>query len=155
MALYFQAYTAATGNELYRLRPDGVTVALVGEVIAGGASGLPRPWFSAGNGTPFATLADTSLFGAQQSELYFEVNDGVHGAELWKVKADGTVALASDIRPGATGSVPNNLTQFNGELYFAANDGGPTGVNLWKVASNGAVVKLADRSEERRVGKEC
>ena len=48
----------------------------------------------------------------------------------------GQVVLVKDIRPGtdnygnAYGSFPNNLTEFNDRLYFAANDG-ENGNELW------------------------
>ena len=52
--------------------------------------------------------------------------------ELWK--SDGTAAgtvLVKDISPGSAGSIPNNLTNVNGTLFFAADDG-TNGTELWK-----------------------
>jgi ELWxxDGT repeat protein len=52
------------------------------------------------------------------------------GAEL--VHTDGTpsgTALFADLRPGANGSTPTQLTVANGRLWFAANDG--TGSEPW------------------------
>lgn len=34
-------------------------------------------------------------------------------------------------RPGAIGSIPSNLTNVNGTLFFAADDGA-IGIELWK-----------------------
>ena len=55
-----------------------------------------------------------------------------HGFELWK--SDGTsggTVMVKDIDPGATGSIPSYLTNVNGTLFFAANDG-THGYELWK-----------------------
>src|SRR5439155_21709617 len=59
--------------------------------------------------------------------LDFTADDGAHGQELWK--SDGTpagTAMVADITPGANGSYPAELTDFNGTLYFT------TGARLWK-----------------------
>src|SRR5262249_45756174 len=58
--------------------------------------------------------------------------DGTNGRELWR--SDGTPAgtmLVRDIAPSAAASLPSNLTNVNGLLYFAANDG-TTGTELWQ-----------------------
>ena len=46
------------------------------------------------------------------------------GRELWRT--DGTAAgtfLVKDIQPGPFGSAIRDLTDYNGRLYFGANDG--------------------------------
>jgi ELWxxDGT repeat protein len=67
--------------------------------------------------------------------LFFQANDGVHGAELWRSNgaAAGTV-MVKDINPGSGSSSPSYLTNVRGELFFQANDG-VHGAELWK--SNG------------------
>lgn len=54
------------------------------------------------------------------------------GRELWKY--DITTEMATrltDIYPGRWSSQPRNITSYNGDIYFAANDG-THGFELWK-----------------------
>lgn len=56
--------------------------------------------------------------------LYFSATDGVHGRELWQYDSTTNVAsLAADINPGQYGSEVGELTVYNGQLYFAADNG--------------------------------
>jgi ELWxxDGT repeat protein len=51
---------------------------------------------------------------------------------LWK--SDGTpegTSLVADINPGSGDSIPSGFTNFNGTLFFTANDG-TNGYELWK-----------------------
>ena len=70
-------------------------------------------------------------------KLYFDANDGVNGSELWV--SDGTsegTRLVKDINPepigrfGQGSSFPREFTEFNGKLYFTADDG-VNGSELW------------------------
>ena len=69
-------------------------------------------------------------------KLYFAVNDGENGRELWV--SDGTSAgtqLLTDINPDQNygysyGSAPESLVKYRDKLYFAANDG-ENGRELW------------------------
>jgi ELWxxDGT repeat protein len=63
-------------------------------------------------------------------KLYFTADDGVHGNELFV--SDGTTEgtqLLADLRPGddnygySYDSYPDNLVEYNGKLYFTADDG--------------------------------
>jgi ELWxxDGT repeat protein len=65
-------------------------------------------------------------------------NDGTHGNELWAT--DGTAAgtaMVSDIRPGAAGSNPSQITNMKGAVLFAANDGS-NGRELWRSDGTGS-----------------
>ncbi len=67
--------------------------------------------------------------------LFFAADDGTSGDELWK--SDGTLAgtmIVKDINSNPTSaasSSPFNLTNVNGTLFFAADDG-TSGKELWK-----------------------
>jgi ELWxxDGT repeat protein len=71
--------------------------------------------------------------------LFFAAKDGTHGVELWKSSGSfANTQLVKDINASTTAypssSDPQFLTNLNGELLFAANDG-TEGDELWK--SNG------------------
>jgi len=73
--------------------------------------------FGSGSGSEFVEI---------NGRLFFNADDGIHGNELWVT--DGTnmgTALFLDISSGAKGSFPQNLTKFEGKLYFGA------GGDLW------------------------
>lgn len=85
---------------------------------------------------PFRNLTDVN------GTLFFTAEDGIHGRELWK--SNGTPAgtvLVKDIAPGSAnaffdaltgGDAVNNwLTNINGLLYCAADDGNH-GKELWQ-----------------------
>jgi trimeric autotransporter adhesin len=81
----------------------------------------------------FSSSSFPSNFTLVNNILYFTANDhNGTGQELWK--SDGTSAgtvLVKDIYPGLTGSMPENLFNFNGTLYFSAITA-THGRELWK-----------------------
>lgn len=75
--------------------------------------------------------------------LFFQGYDDINGSELWKSDgSDAGTIMVKDIFPGANGSFPVSLFNFNGTLVFTANNEvflngfGPTDCNslgeLWK-----------------------
>jgi ELWxxDGT repeat protein len=116
--LFLGALDNAHGQELWKSDGTEKGTVLVKDIRAG-AFGSSPSFLTNVNGT-----------------LFFTADDGVHGRELWK--SDGTAAgtrMVKDIRPGKVGSFPNesmgNLTNVNGTLFFAADDG-IHGLELWK-----------------------
>ncbi len=151
----FTANDGQTGNELWRTDgTPGGTFRLT-DVCPGECSSQPsfvghsdrlnfflvrgasssELWVT--DGTPGGTLFLTSaalpglgVWVASQRLLYFPAYDVVHGAELWR--SDGTPAgtfLVTDLRPGPASSNLSELVDFNGKLYFQAND--RRGTSLW------------------------
>jgi ELWxxDGT repeat protein len=92
-------------------------------------------------------IADGASAAVVNDVLYFAATDGTRGTELWR--SDGTAAgtfIVKDIRPGANGSGPAQLTSHQGALYFVADDG-TSGRELWRsdgTAAGTALVKDVD-----------
>ena len=72
--------------------------------------------------------------------LYFILNDGTTGGELWRTVGEDGVEMVADINPhnntaADPGSNPNQLTELDGRLYFVATDGYGSdavhGTELW------------------------
>ncbi len=123
--LYFTANDGVNGNELWVT--DGTTAGtqLLIDIRPGSSD------------SSYAYSSYASSFTEFNGKLYFTANDGVNGNELWV--SDGTTAgtqLLVDIRPGRSDSsyayspYASNFTEFNGKLYFTANDG-VNGNELW------------------------
>jgi ELWxxDGT repeat protein len=116
-ALYFFA-TAETFPRVRQLmRSDGT---------AGGTVALHD--FPPGSLFP----ATPSFLTPAGSQLFFTIDDEVHGTELWR--SDGTASgtvLVRDILPGGESSRPGSLAAAAGKLYFSASDG-VHGFELWE-----------------------
>ncbi|WP_347838783.1 T9SS type A sorting domain-containing protein [uncultured Draconibacterium sp.] len=71
-------------------------------------------------------------------DIYFEADEGGDlSDELYRISADGSVSLFKDINQDtldtSPSSDPSNFIEYNGKLYFNANDGDKTGHDkeLW------------------------
>ena len=116
--LYFSADDGVNGSELWVSdgTPEGTN--LVADINPGVDSSYP---------------GDLIEF---EGNLYFNADDGVNGSELWV--SDGTpegTSLLRDVSPGevgilysdpvefaAIGSVPRDFVEFDGKLYFIADN---------------------------------
>ena len=121
--LYFSADDGENGRELWV--SDGTTggTNLVADIYPGIDN------YGDAYGSQLPLYEDFTEF---KGRLYFSAVDGENGRELWV--SDGTsegTNLLKDINPGSDGSYPSNPFEFNGKLYFAADDGSETGNELW------------------------
>ncbi|MFK8111730.1 MAG: ELWxxDGT repeat protein [Rubripirellula sp.] len=130
---------AMTGRELIVTDGTALSTQVVRDI-----NGDPDPNDPFG---PISLSSDPQDLTVSGSRIYFTADSGVNngntGRELWS--SDGTFAgttLAGDIRAGATGSDPIDLTDVNGVLYFAANDGS-TGYEPYR-SDGGSVTSLGN-----------
>src|SRR5262245_57028887 len=118
---YFTADDGVHGWELWKSDGTGAGTTLVKDINPASASSYPGSLTNV-NGT-----------------LFFSANDGNHGVELWKSDGteSGTVLVKDNNASGSYGggSIPSNLTNVNGTLFFTAYDPATGGWGLWK--SNG------------------
>ena len=154
--VFFSANDGTHGYELWRSNGTVAGTTMVKDINPG----TTTTWYYTGSyGTFSGNVTTTGSYPGNLTNvngtLYFMANDGTHGYELWK--SDGAAAgttMVQDIYPGssvrsytytgyyggietATATLPNdsypsNLTNANGTLLFAANDG-THGNGLWMV----------------------
>ncbi|MDW8222735.1 MAG: hypothetical protein RMJ82_07280, partial [Gemmatales bacterium] len=130
--LFFIANDGQHGYELWKSDGTSSGTVMVHDIRPGPASAFPPggPYSQYSHGLHHPLGAEVN------GTLFFVVNDGSNGYELWK--SDGTssgTVLVRDIRPGGHSAfltrIPASLTNVNGTLFFVANDG-QHGAELWK-----------------------
>ena len=120
--VYFGADSGVEGHELWMTDGTSVGTQLVRDI------GPPDVFENSG------TADDTNVrvLGGANGNLFFAVDDGVIGRELWK--SDGTevgTQLVKDINLGEDGSSPDHMVSIGDIVYFSADDG-VNGEELWK-----------------------
>lgn len=132
--MYFAGTDDTHGTELWKTDGTAAGTVLVKDINPGPTPRQP----------PFRGSSHPRLFTEVGGTVFFTACDGVHGWELWKTdgSAAGTTLVADvDPRPPLTregedgcldiGFTPGDLREFQGLLYFFADDGGD-GLGLWR-----------------------
>ena len=121
--LYFSSYQNGYDNrELFKYDESVPGVVLVADINSDPYEGSNPSYLTNVGGT-----------------LFFAAENSTDGVELYKI--DGTTGGAvqiSDLNVGSAHSYPEDLTPFNGQLFFSANDG--SGRQLFK--SDGTSITL-------------
>jgi ELWxxDGT repeat protein len=114
--LFFAANDGVRGLEPWRLSGPGASPVLLRDINDGPSGSAVSHLTALGN------------------TVFFSANDAVHGQELWKAEATdggpgGGAVLVKDLSP--MDSTPEELISFGGRLYFNADEGLPSGRELW------------------------
>ena len=154
-ATYLAGLTSQGDRELFRISTSG-KASLIKDLVPGRNEGFPggfvagatKFYFSASNGvwsSDGSTKGTVRIFPQSAQDLvvvgdrlFFSV-DGKNGrgTELWTHDSAGA-RMVQDIRPGAQGSSPYDLTVAGNFIAFQADDG-THGRELWTLGS-GAVI---------------
>ena len=106
---------------------------------------------------PAINPAGTYSPAEHNGKLFFTADDGVHGFELWVVDAGANdpneiesedVTLYKDLFPGPRGSVPRDLVESNGRLYFSAHLPG-SGRELVSIKDGFPDLQVRDRASSK------
>ena len=139
--VFFAATNPSVSTELFRTRGTAATTQLVMDINPDNGNPEDGPEYS-----------EPEELTNVNGTLFFSAFTDAHGRELWKSNgiALGTDEVA-DIRAGEFGSVPTELTAFDGKVFFSADegsDGAQRARELWKSGGNGAtLVKDIDPGE--------
>ena len=114
----FEADDGIVGDEPWVTDGTAAGTISLGDLRPGTDGSFPNDFEAFGQQVFFAADSGTTAPAGVGTELF--VTDGTPG---------GTV-LVKDIRPGTSSSSPDELTVFNGRLFFEANDG-TNGSELW------------------------
>jgi ELWxxDGT repeat protein len=131
--LYFNASDGENGSELWVSDGTENGTQLLKDINSGSSENF--------DGESYPNSSYIRYLTELNNKLYFTADDGENGTELWV--SDGTengTQLLKDINPGSSkdfdgnpypnSSSPYNLTIFNNNLYFTADDG-ENGRELW------------------------
>ncbi|MAT96635.1 MAG: hypothetical protein CL608_05780 [Anaerolineaceae bacterium] len=166
--LYFVAEDTGVGQELFRLRSDNNTIELVADIATGAADGRPglftpfngELYFEAdtvgGLSEPFKynpttdtvtqitngnrpASGDSNLTSLTVFNGYlYTVMESSVGRELFEYNAStNTFDLHTNLN-GSDDSYPREFTEFNGDLYFVAEDTG-VGEEIFRLTSSPSV----------------